>query len=633
MKEIKLSLSCKKVEREAALELGLLESDSYIEETLEEAAGFQMPSSLRFLFATLLLHCAPTNPSLLWEKFEMVLSRDFARAQVQTHCSAAEIRRKVLFDINKSLQHMGRHISEYKLVADSITLGCHESMTKEVDGEMNIVVSPEDLLIASKLNAEQKHAYDLILPSVFSSRGQSFFIDGPGGTGKTFLYRSLLATLRSQGYIAIAVATSGVAASLLPGGRTVHSRFKIPLDFSRNKTCQLSKQSSMAQLIIQCGLFLWDEASMAKRDTIQAFDELLKDLMETSDSFGGKVVVFGGDFRQTLPVIQGVTKDQLIQASLLHSSLWSSMHKIKLKHNMRAVLDPAFSRFLLAVGEGAELVDANNQICLPGHMVIPFHNIKRFFRQVLYISCASSHVPVLFHQLIAYTFPDLNLYSSNPYEMISRCILTPKNTSVEDINEMMIQRFPGQLFTYTSSDQTVDQRFQADYEDFLNSQNPKGLPPHKLMLKESCPLILLRNLNPAEGLCNGTRLICRQLRRHTICAEIAFGQHKGKKIFIPRIPLQTPDNEKNGIPFIRRQFPVRLCFAMTINKAQGQTLDYVGVYLKEPVFSHGQLYVALSRAKTADAVKVLILPGTFAEIKTDCKTRNIVFDEILQLSN
>ena len=156
-----------------------------------------MPSSLRFLFATLLLHCAPTNPSLLWEKFEMELSRDFARAQVQTHCSAAEIRQKVLFDINKSFQHMGRHISEYKLVADSITLGCHDSMTKEVDSEMNVVVSPEDLLIASKLNAEQKHAYDLILQSVFSSRGQSFFIDGPGGTGKMFLYRSLLATLRS----------------------------------------------------------------------------------------------------------------------------------------------------------------------------------------------------------------------------------------------------------------------------------------------------------------------------------------------------------------------------------------------------------------------------------------------------
>ncbi|XP_071926116.1 uncharacterized protein [Coffea arabica] len=361
--------------REAALELGLLESDSYIEATLEEAASFQMPSSLRFLFATLLLHCVPANLSLLWEKFELELSRDFERAQEQSHCSAAEIKRKHDKGSGQRKEYRGvtrRSLNSFK--------------------------------------------------TVFSSKGQSIFIDGPGkGTGKTFLYRSLLATLRSQGYIAIDVATLGVAASLLPGGRTAHSRFKVPLDFSKNKTCQLRKQSSMAQLIIECKLFLWDEASMAKRESIEAFEELLKDLMETDESFGGKVVVFGGDFRQTLPVIQGAAKDQLIQASLLHSSLWSRMHKIKLTQNMRAVLDPAFSQFLLAIGEGAEPADVDNQICLPSHMVISFYNPKDSF-----------------DRLIAYTFPDLNLYSSNPHEMISRCILTPKNTSVEDINEMMI---------------------------------------------------------------------------------------------------------------------------------------------------------------------------------------------------
>ena len=100
--------------------------------------------------------------------------------------------------------------------------------------------------------------------------------------------------------------------------------------------------------------------------------------METDAPFRGKVVIFGGDFRQTLPVIQGATKDQLIQASLLNSSLWSRMHKIKLTQNMRAALDPAFSQFLLRVGEGAEPVDADYQICLPSHLVIPFHNMKDF---------------------------------------------------------------------------------------------------------------------------------------------------------------------------------------------------------------------------------------------------------------
>ena len=114
--------------------------------------------------------------------------------------------------------------------------------------------------------------------------------------------------------------------------------------------------------------------------------------------------------------------------------------------------------------------------------------------------------------MIKSVFPDLLAYSNDPYTMINMCILTPKNSSVDELNDIMIKWFLGNLHVYVSSDKTIDQRHQGDYENFLNSQNPKGLPPHKLLLKENCPLILLRNLNPVEGLCNGTRLICRELR-------------------------------------------------------------------------------------------------------------------------
>ena len=139
--------------------------------------------------------------------------------------------------------------------------------------------------------------------------------------------------------------------------------------------------------------------------------------------------------------------------------------------------------------------------------------------------------------------------------------------------------------------------------EFLNSLTVSGLPPHYLRLKNGCPIILLRNIDPSNGLCNGTRLICRGFQQNAIDAEIAIGQHAGKRVFLPRIPLCP--SEDNMFPFKlkRKQFPVRLSFSMTINKAQGQTIPNVGLYLPESVFSYGQLYVALSRGISCNKYK------------------------------
>ncbi|TKW14428.2 hypothetical protein SEVIR_5G168250v4 [Setaria viridis] len=142
----------------------------------------------------------------------------------------------------------------------------------------------------------------------------------------------------------------------------------------------------------------------------------------------------------------------------------------------------------------------------------------------------------------------------------------------------------------------------------LTHLTPNGFPPHLLKLKIGCPIILLRNIDPANGLCNGTRLVVRGFQRNSIDAEIVLGQHAKKRVFLPRIPLCPYDDEMFPFQFKMKQFPIRVSFAMTINKSQGQTIPNVGVYLPSPVFSHGQLYVAMSRATARTNIKILTLP-------------------------
>ena len=145
--------------------------------------------------------------------------------------------------------------------------------------------------------------------------------------------------------------------------------------------------------------------------------------------------------------------------------------------------------------------------------------------------------------------------------------------------------------------------------------------------------MLLRNLNTRDGLCNGTRLIVVALLPHMIQAKVITGSVAGNVVFIPRIDLHPSDT---GYPFQlkRQQFPVKPAFAMTINKAQGQTLSKVGICLHEPVFAHGQLYVAFSRCKKQDNVKVQVfdrLPyqGKLLPSSDRVFTQNIVYTTIL----
>ena len=195
-----------------------------------------------------------------------------------------------------------------------------------------------------------------------------------------------------------------------------------------------------------------------------------------------------------------------------------------------------------------------------------------------------------------------------------------------------MEKISGEFISYPSADSinlpedSTTEQPQLYSPEFLRSLKIPELPPGELKLKLGVPIILLRNLNPSEGLCNGTRLICHGFQNKVIDAEIITGSHIGKHVFIPHITLTISESK---LPFIlnRRQFPIRVVFSMTINKSQGQTLSRVSVYLPEPVFVHGQLYVAFSRVTMYQHIKVLI------DNSENCKTRNIVYREIFHSIN
>ena len=140
--------------------------------------------------------------------------------------------------------------------------GNDSAVPRLIQDELTIPNVDEELTLIEKLNNDQRVAYETIMIVIDRKESMIFFVDGPGGTGKKFLYRTILATLRNAGHIAIATATSGIAATLLPGGRTAHSRFKIPLTPDASSTCSTNKQSDFVELIRRATIIIWDEAPM-----------------------------------------------------------------------------------------------------------------------------------------------------------------------------------------------------------------------------------------------------------------------------------------------------------------------------------------------------------------------------------
>ncbi|XP_020972051.1 uncharacterized protein LOC107627897 [Arachis ipaensis] len=357
-----------------------------------------------------------------------------------------------------------------------------------------------------------------------------FFVDGPGGSGKTFLYRAIIAELRNKGHIVLVTASSGIAAALLPGGRTTHSRFKIPINAEPSSICNISKQSDLAKLIRQTTAIIWDEAPMANKESVQSLYRTLRDILTNDMPFGGKVMVMGGDFRQVLPVVSKGSKSQMISASIVKSHLWASTKILYLRQNMRSSNDPVFAEYLVHIGDGIEPTIHKDFVRIQTNMAISWEGETSL------------------HKLIEEIFSNLQSHGWDASYMVERAILTPKNHDVQQLNDIIINKFLGQERNLVSFDEVEGDVNNLYQQEYLNSVSTGRLPPHVLKVKKGAPLMLLRNIDPKAGLCNGTRLLCRGTFQNMLDVEILTSYHCGRRAFLPRIKHKTTEN--SGLPFI-----------------------------------------------------------------------------------
>jgi ATP-dependent DNA helicase PIF1 len=461
-------------------------------------------------------------------------------------------------------------------------------------------------------NQEQRQAYDDVMDSVINKKGKIIFLHSAGGYGKTFVCNTIAAAVCAQEKIALCAASSEIAALLLEGGRIAHSTFRIPIDIHEASGCKIPRGSEIHQLLEQTSLCIWDEIPMQHKYASDAVDGTIHDLLrQNNKTFGGITMLFGGDFRQTLPIIQRGSREQIIAASSRRSRLWQRTTVHHLHQNMRLDRTPeniAHAAWLLDIGAG-RTVGEGETIEIPQQMLCHDNTME---------------------SLISNIYSGIEQGNHPDQYFLDKTILSCTNDHVDGINSTLLTSLPGAEQIFNSAD-TVSFKYQElNYyqpypTEYLNSLRASGLPLSRLALKAGCPLMLLWNLDPSQGLCNGTQLILLEAREQVLRCRIISGDTKfaGNVVMISQITLE-PSEDTMPLPLRRHQFPVQLAFAMTINKSQGQSVSQVGLDLQTPVFAHGQLYVALSQCTSGQRISVLL-----NENNVNRRTANIVYKKVL----
>ena len=539
--------------RDACQARGMLADDADTMAAMQEIVDTTVSVSvIRRQFVLLLLHSAPADPQALFQYF------------VEDLCDAADGADAVdvaLLEMETEMQERHRSLADVdfgfvlpdRLNLRRLTRRRRESHSVEVAAE---AARLRDVLIP-QFSDEQHAAMRQILTAIEQDHDTKLFgLLASAGCGKTLFANALAAHLRAEHRSVLCVAASGLAAILLQEGSTAHSALKIPIPANETTMCNLSVADRAA--IRNTSLIIYDECSMVHNDVADTVERTLRDIMHNDRCFGGKAVLFMGDFKQLLPVVRyGAGHNCTIQ----RCSWYRSLQFLAFTRNWRAALNPEYTALLEDVGNGR--IDFITPPCegrVSGYSEL--------------IDAVYGNTWDTAHQILALT--------------LETCAA---------VNNLCFDKLPGELIRMPASDTYVDCRNPDDFpHDYIESLDMKGAPPWMLQMKVGAKYMCIRNLDLKRGIVNGTMMKLISIGRHTAQFEILTGKACGSvDIFTRAVFTITP--EASGLPFtvVRKQFPVIPAYCLSVHKAQGQTLQRVGLIFESDPFTHGQLYVALSR--------------------------------------
>ena len=597
--------------REAVKAMGLLnDEETWLKTIMEIISYTNNRDHLRTTYASMLVFSDLEDQSNIWEETKDLFSSDYLFMKCETEYND-EIYRDALDDIQEKVYNCGGcNIVQYGLPSsrngEKVTNIVRREKSYNKPGLAEQVKENVQMM-----NEKQKYCYDTIMERIENGDkypDNGFFINAPGGTGKSFLLNALLDTVRSKEKVALAVASSGIAATVLHGGRTAHNMFKIPImEHNEVRSCNVKRYTEMSNLLKMTSLIVWDEAVMANKNTITALDITLRDILDVKKRFmGGVVFVCAGDFRQILPVVRGGGRSDEIDCCIKSSYFWEFLTHLELTQNVRLktddVLNIQFAKELLEMGK-----THNEEYTFPPNFGVTVDDRKELVKRV-------------------YDNFEDNFLNASYFE--KRAIISPTNDDVDCKNDMVFERLNTEEKIYRSEDTSVNNEMDIQTSVY-NSIDSPSIPLHLLKLKVGAVVMVMRNIYPPK-LCNGTRIIVTDLQKNIIVGNILTGAYRGEQVMLPRITLESTDT---SVIFKRKQFPVKLCYAMTINKSQGQTFDRCGLLLDSAqCFAHGQLYVACSRVTSHDS---LIVYTGYRKENDGYKrkpARNCVYKELLSSS-